>query len=109
MQVQSSAHYSWFMYACSYSAPLALCPIAAAAGTPPKVPEGAQQVFMDTMLFWEFPQFLPASGFSMCFNDTSGHLTIYTHAHVCTSTLVLFVSTCIYLPHSCMHIHVQCT
>ena len=37
----------------------------AAAGNPPKVPEGAQRVFMDTLLFWNYPHFLPATGFSM--------------------------------------------
>ena len=57
----SSAHYVCIhMYM--------LCLITVAAGTPPKVPEGAQQVFMDKLLFWEFPHFLPASGFSMCTN-----------------------------------------
>ena len=40
------------------------CVPSVAAGNPPKVPEGAQRVFMDTVLFWNYPHFLPATGFS---------------------------------------------
>ena len=61
---------------------------ATAAGTPPKVPDGAQLVFMDTRLFWNYPQFLPASGFSML------HII-----HVRLSTWPLFTNQAQYLGH----------
>lgn len=40
--------------------------VAAAVGNPPKVPEGAQHVLMNTALFWNYPKYLPAIGFGMC-------------------------------------------
>ena len=58
--------------------------LTAASGTPLKVPEGAQRVFMTTALFWNYPLLLPASGFGMCLRATC----LYT---VQTSCIYMYI------------------
>jgi hypothetical protein len=61
--------------------------ITPSAGNPPKVPEGAQRVFMDTMLFWNYPHFLPATGFTPLTTNSASASKYFTPQEECLLVL----------------------
>ena len=81
-----------------------------ATGNPPKVPDGAQQVLMDTMLFWKHPRLLPACGFSTFhyYNVCMASIVHVYWGKLHENIEIRYVARANYICMYDVHVHVYC-